>query len=68
MCLPTMTQAGHEYATQCIRLVHTNALRIAPQSKDICVMKVISQVSFLKQITNQIKRLNKMGSRSGNCR
>ena len=31
ICLPTVTQAGHEHATQCIRLVHANALRIAPQ-------------------------------------
>ena len=30
MCLPTMTQAGREHATQCTRLVHADALRIAP--------------------------------------
>ena len=31
MCLPTMTQAGSEHATQCMSLVHADALRIAPQ-------------------------------------
>ena len=31
MCLPTMTQAGHEHAIQCIRLVYAEVLRIAPQ-------------------------------------
>ena len=30
MCLPTMTQEQHEHATQCIKLVHANELRIAP--------------------------------------
>ena len=31
MCLPIMTQAGHEHATQCISLVHTDVLRFGPQ-------------------------------------
>ena len=31
MCLPTMTQAGHEHVTQCNSLVHVDALRIAVQ-------------------------------------
>ena len=32
MCWPTMTQAGHEHATQCISLVHADALHIVPQN------------------------------------
>ena len=28
-----MTQGGREHATQCIRLVHTDAPRIAPQTQ-----------------------------------
>ena len=31
MSLPTMTQAEREHTTQCIRLVHADALCIAPQ-------------------------------------
>ena len=33
MCLPIMTQAGCEHATQCISLVHADALRIALQTQ-----------------------------------
>ena len=29
VCLPTMTQVGHEHATQCVRLVQADALRTA---------------------------------------
>ena len=36
MCLPTMTQVGHEHVVQCIRLVHADALRIAPQRQTLC--------------------------------
>ena len=31
MCLPTMPQSGCEHATQCVRLVHANMPRVAPQ-------------------------------------
>ena len=31
MCLPTMTQAGREHATQCISLVHADMLCTVPQ-------------------------------------
>ena len=33
MCLPTMTQMGREHATQCVRLVHADDLRIAPMAQ-----------------------------------
>ena len=33
MCLPIMIQTGREHATQCVRLVHDDALRIAPQKQ-----------------------------------
>ena len=42
MCLPTMTQAGREHMTQCIRLVHTNVLHIAPQRQTMYVQIWIS--------------------------